>query len=193
MFTGAQEIIASKYTSTFTGNIGYTSIEDIVTESDDTALYDNTGPVPDTSAPGAHRYRIKITIANQDDVDSDQNFIFIVRIKNGEIIRVVRAEDDYNRINDLLAKRTREESGNYIVDPFIVKFDNNDSDETKLVADVGAGLIYIDGYRVEKSIPEKISIDKPRSTALFQNEVVSANYGNYLLVTDSASAGPSKY
>ena len=189
VFTGAQEIIASKYTSTFTGNIGYTSIEDIVTESDDTALYDNTGPVPDTSAPGAHRYRIKITIANQDDVDSDQNFIFIVRIKNGEIIRVVRAEDDYNRINDLLAKRTREESGNYIVDPFIVKFDNNDSDETKLVADVGAGLIYIDGYRVEKSIPEKISIDKPRSTALFQNEVVSANYGNYLLVTDSASAG----
>lgn len=187
VFATAQSIIASKYTSTYTGNIGYKVTEDIVTENDDTSLYDNTGPVPDTTAPGAHRYRIQLSIIDQADVDSDENFVLICRIKNGELKTVVKAEDDYNRINDLLAKRTREESGNYIVRPFFLKFTDNDSDASQLDADVSTGLIYIDGYRIEKGINTEIRVDKPRSTKEIENEVVAANYGNYILVGDSAN------
>lgn len=186
VFASAQSLIVDKYSNDFTGNVGYKVTETIITADDNAALYDNTGPTPDTSAPGADRYQIRLTITDQANVDSDENFVFVAKIKLGKISTVVKAENDYNRINDLLAKRTREESGNYIVKPVKLKFDANDSDATKLDMDISPGLIYIDGYRVEKNEPSSITVSRPRTTEEVENEVVAASFGNYVLVADSA-------
>ena len=50
-------------------------------------------------------------------VEEDENFVYIAKIRNGIIVSDVKAEseDNYNKLTDVLALRTKEESGNYIV------------------------------------------------------------------------------
>ena len=48
---------------------------------------------------------------------NDQNFVEIARIEGGQLQTFV-TETQYNLINDTLAKRTFDESGNYYVSPF---------------------------------------------------------------------------
>ena len=68
-------------------------IEDIVTFADDAALYDNQGAAPNTTAPGADRYRITLTLTRQSDVTATQNFVFYCDIVAGEIVEQVTGTD----------------------------------------------------------------------------------------------------
>jgi hypothetical protein len=182
VFAEAQSIILSKYSNDYTGTIGFTVTQDIVTVADNVNLYDNQGATPNTTAPGADRYRIRLTLIDQADVDSDGTFIYIAKVVNSIIVNNVTGTDEYNKINDLLAKRTKEESGDYIVRPFFLKFDE-DSDINMLQADISPGLAYINGYRVELSSPARIRIAKPTATTSFNNQAVAASYGNYVLAS----------
>lgn len=182
VFVESQSIILSKYNSDYTGVVGFIVTEEVVTVVDDPALYDNQGAVPNTTAPGADRYRIRLTLIDQANVDSDQKFVFYANVRNSEIIQVVTGSDDYNKINDLLALRTKEESGNYIVRQFKLKFDE-DSSAGFLIADVSPGTAYINGYRANTAAPTRIRVQKPTTTEVAQNEVVAANYGNYVEVS----------
>lgn len=179
VFVQSQSIIASKYSPNYTGTIGFVATESVVTAADDVALYDNQGDVPNTTSPGADRYRIRLTLVDKNDVDSDQTFMFFVNIVDSEVVDVAQATSDYNEINNLLALRTREESGNYVVRPFKLKFDL-DSDTDFLRADITPGTAYINGYRANINVPTKIRVPKPTSTTTINNEVVAADYGNYI-------------
>jgi hypothetical protein len=48
VFTEDQNLIVSKYTDNFTGDIGFKVVEDVVTTDDDTGLFDNQGAVLNT-------------------------------------------------------------------------------------------------------------------------------------------------
>ena len=104
-----------KYSSTPTADIGFLIEQKIITESDDDELFDNQGEYPNTSSPGAHRYHIKLTPTTRDQITSDQNFVFVARVVDGVITREVSTFDAYNRVNHLLAQRTKEESGDYVL------------------------------------------------------------------------------
>jgi hypothetical protein len=186
VFAPAQSKIISKYTNNPTVNVGFLVTQDIVTTSDNDALYDNSNQlIPNLSAPGADRFRIKLAIAIDSEIDSDQNFVYISRIENGAIVDEVDGKTDYNIINDLLALRTREESGDYNVKQFKIKFEENDSDNTKLTLNISDGISYVDGYRAAVDYPTKIIVDKAQSTITKNNEVIAANYGNYLLAYET--------
>ena len=180
VFVEQQSLIISKYSPVYNGVVGFIVTEDVVTVADDVNLYDNQGVTPNTTAPGADRYRITCTLTDQSNVDSDQDFIYVAEIKNSVIVDNVKGTGEFNKINDLLATRTKEESGDYIVRPFYLKFDE-DSDINFLIADVSAGVAYLNGYRREVPAPQKIRIRKPTSTASFNNEAIAANYGNYIV------------
>lgn len=182
VFTEDQSIILSKYSSDYTGVVGFKVTEDIVTVADNTALYDNQGSSPNTTAPGADRYRIRLTLIDEVNVDSDETFVYFAKIANSVIVNNVKGTDEYNKINALLAKRTKEESGDYIVRPFILKFDE-DSDNNYLIADVSPGVAYVNGYRVEIAAPTKIRVPKPTTVATFNNQAIAANYGNYVVAS----------
>lgn len=182
VFVPEQSLIVSKYSSDYSGVLGFIVVEDVVTAADNSALYDNQGEVPNTSAPGADRYRIRLLATEQSLVDSDQMFIYYATIRNSQIVQQVKATDDYNKINDLLALRTKEESGNYVVRQFTLKFDE-DSDAGWLIADVSPGIAYINGYRAANNLPTKIRVQKPTTTTTINNEVVAANYGSYVNVS----------
>ena len=183
VFAKAQTMILSKYTGDPDATIGFKVIEDIITTADTNALFDNQGVSPNTSSPGADRYRIRLEIVNQADLDSDENFCYVAKIRDGAIATQVTGIEEYNKINDVLALRTQEESGNYIAKRFELNFETNDSDASKLDFKVSQGVAYVDGYRSIVDAPLAIPVDKPRTTIALNNNVVSVDYGNYLEVS----------
>lgn len=183
VFAKEQSKIVSKYTNRPSLSIGFKVTQDIITSSDDDSLFDNQGATPNLASPGADRYRIKLTIATRDEINADENYIEVAKIQNGAITSQVTAVDNYNQIDNVLALRTREESGDYIVKPFELLFETNDSDNTKLDFIVSAGTGYVDGYRASTGGDTIITLDKPRTTSSVNNQVVAASYGSYILVS----------
>jgi hypothetical protein len=184
-FAPAQSKIIEKYSGTPTADVGFKVVQDIVTSNDTNDLYDNSNDLtPNLSAPGADRFRLQLTVATRDELDSDETFVYVGKIQNGQIVDEVEGNDDYNIINDLLATRTKEESGNYNVKPFTVKFEENDSDNTKLDLKISDGISYVNGYRAALDYPSVIQVSKAQDTTTLNNEVVAANFGNYVLGTN---------
>jgi len=177
-----------KYSALPTTDIGFLIQQNIITESEDINLFDNQGEVPDQTAPGAHRYQIKLIPTTRDQLLEDDNFVFIARVVDGVITREVSTYDSYNRINDLLAQRTKEESGDYVVDPFKAIFEEKDA--TNLNLDVTEGIAYVDGYRLEIGTTD-ITVPKARDTLAKTNESVEARFGNYVYIDPDTCQGMS--
>ena len=181
VFAPAQSLILSYYSNNYSGNVGFKVTQQIVTAADNSALYDNQGTTPNTSAPGADRYKIQLTVIDEASVSAAEDFIYYCTVKNSEVVSQVSATDNYNKINDLMAKRTFEESGNYIVKPFKATFDLNDSDTNYLDLQVSPGIAYVNGYRAETQTTNKIPIAKPLTYVTEANVNVPVVYGNYVL------------
>jgi len=189
VFSPPQSITVSKYSNTPDANLGFLVTEDVVTVNDDTGLYDNQGASPNLSSPGADRYRIRLTLVDQANVDSDQNFIEVAKMESGQIVQQIEAEDDLSTLGDILATRTKEESGNYIAKQFQLTFDTDSDDNDYLNFNVTPGLAYVNGYRAENPTFAQVAVEKPRGTATENNEVSAANFGNYVLALGEDSAG----
>ena len=176
-----------KYSHIPTTDIGFRIEQKVITVDDSEDLYDNQGDVPDITAPGADRYQIKLIPTTREQVTDEQNFVFIARVVKGNITREVNTFDSYNRINDLLAQRTKEESGNYVVEEFKAIFGESENDDN-LTLDVTKGIAYVDGYRLDIGQKE-IEVPKSRGTVSFSNESVPATYGNYVYIDPETTQG----
>jgi len=189
VFAKAQTIIASYYSATPNLVIGFKIDEEVITTSDDTALFDNQGAVPNTAAPGADRYRIKLTLIDQANITSGQNFVYLFKLFNGRITDEARKDNSYATINDVMALRTKEESGNYIVKDFTANFEVDSANTgPNIILKVSDGIAYVDGYRIASG-PKDITVQKARDTVTINNEIIRASYGNYIDVyggTDNA-------
>ena len=75
VFTEAQDIVISKYTTNPTATIGYKRTEQTVSSDDYSALYDNQGAEPNVTAPGADRYKITLSLINKSALAASENFI----------------------------------------------------------------------------------------------------------------------
>lgn len=184
VFSPKQTVLISKYTTEVYDDFGFLVEESIVTANEDESLFDNSGAFPNTSSPGADRYKISLTLTLRSLVDSAQNFVYVGKIINGNLsdIKKPAQEENYNIIRDMMAVRTSEESGDYIVKPFILNFADNANDNSKLDITIQPGTAYVDGYRVATITPRTITVDKPRSTTTVNNEVAAFTLGNYVLV-----------
>ena len=163
-------------------DIGFRIKEVLVTASEDESLYDNSGAQPNVGAPGADRYKIILEPTKRTDIANDENFVFVARVLNGEVTREVTSHDGYNRINKLLAQRTKEESGDYVAQDFTAVFEEYRDDY--LLLDVSDGIAYVDGYRLDIGRTE-IGVPKARTTRQKDNEVVSSYYGNWVYIDET--------
>jgi hypothetical protein len=179
-----QALILSKYFQGYTGDIGFKVFQDILTATDSNLLYDNQGATPNLNSPGADRYRIRLKLTRREDCLASENFIFLARVANGVIANQVTGLNEYNKINDVLAQRTKEESGNYIVDPFKIRFVEIDSSaaEDRLYLEVSRGVAYINGYRSENPTVKKLVIPKPTVSELVSGENIPVIYDRYFNV-----------
>jgi len=188
VFTQDQSKVISRYTDNPNANLGFIVAEDVVTATDDNNLYDNQGAAPNLTAPGADRYRITLNIATENEVDSDQNFIHVATIKDGEIFNAISVNDAYNVPTDVIAKRIFENSGDYIVKPFNINF-SLDSESTHLLLNVSTGTVVVDGYRASRTFPTTLRINKPTQTIVIQNAATPVDYDNSVVVnTNNATS-----
>jgi hypothetical protein len=181
VFAEKQTIFVDKYSGTPDAEIGFKVVEQVITADDDIGLFDNQGAAPNIAAPGADRYRIKLLLSKKSDILASENFVYVARITNGRISDENRVDNSYKTINDILALRTREESGNYSVKSFTAAFNSLDSAavSSNLQLEMSDGIVYVDGYRLEAEA-KKITIPKARDTLAVENEIVVATYGNFV-------------
>ena len=115
-----------------TNRVGIQINKKIVDAFDDPTLVDPARGSYNYSAPGADRYQVdpvfsskELSITSNTPTDFiDEDFVDVLRVENGSITR------RYNRtelsgLEDTLARRTYDESGNYTVDPFNVSVLNH--------------------------------------------------------------------
>ena len=206
-----QTLILDQYDDDPSYRIGFDVQEDFISADEDPSLNDNASGFTNFAAPGADRLQINISLAKKalDDIN-DQNFIEIARVENGEL-QEFKYETQYNLINDTLAKRTYDESGDYYVKPFevFVKESLNDSIGNKgiytseqetndgntpsddlLAVQVSPGKAYIKGYKIEKISSSFIDVPKPRTTKTIEQEAVTYETGNPIFV-NNISGSPS--
>lgn len=180
-----QKIYLEKYSSLYTGNIGFKVTQEIWTTDDDVSLYDNQGLLPNTTAPGADRLKINLQLIKETDITDADTFVYYARIEDSKVTDVVTGYDNYNVINDYIASRTAEESGDYTVEPFYVNFKEDTTDPTNYMQlRVSTGKAYVNGYRIDKHRPSFLQVEKSLDTEILTGASVGADYGYYILLDE---------
>ena len=190
----ANTLVLSKYTSNISLDVGLEITESLTTSAEDASLNDNATGTPNYAAPGAHRYSIKTELKTQANYATTiTNFLLLIRIVNGSVQKQVR-QSDYSVIEDTLARRTFDESGDYTVRPFraTMKEDtdvNTPGDATKLALAIEPSKAYVRGYEIQTLATTNQTVNKARASALFEGASVSSVIGNYIRVTASTVTG----
>jgi hypothetical protein len=193
-----QTIILDKYTNTPSYRIGVTITESFVTPNDDASLTDNAAGSSNVNAPGAHRFKIDLTLTKKTlTTTEDNNFIELLRLENGFRQNQVR-NTDYAILEDNLARRTFDESGDYTVREFDLDvrehlksgsnrgiYDSGSGgDSAKLAAGIGPGKAYVKGYELENIGTTYVDVDKARDFNTDNNFNTRFDVGNYVNVTN---------
>ena len=188
-----------------TGYVAFNVLQTVVDYNVDTFLLDNSANTNNFNAPGADRHKIALNLSFKSTADwitlseSTNNYIQLLTVTNGKVFIAQRTE--YSKLDDLLAQRTYEESGNYTVRPFVLDIreqskaldpargtvEANDANaKLNFLVGIEPAVAYVNGYRVEllerKDLPVikkgASGIDVKSATATF-----TANYGSYIIGT----------
>ena len=205
-----ETIILDYYGNRPSYRVGFAVSEDIITAKDDNTLFDNAKGFNNFSAPGADRFKIKLSLTKKPLTDKeDTSFIELVRVQDG-LLKKTKSDTEYNKIRDFLATRTKEESGNYTVEGFQISLNNslnnllgnngkyfegqitgsgNIPSKDVSTVTVGPGVAYVNGYRVDKnSITTTIDVNKPRTTETQTGVSIPFTMGNILRLNNVYSA-----
>lgn len=178
--TTPQSIAVDKYSRTGNALIGFTVSEDIVDYTEDTSLLDPAQSSSNFQAPGADRYKITLTLDNRSLDSTDlTRFIELATIENGFPQKVVQTPI-YAAIGDEFARRTFDESGDYVIKNFELAIDDSSANSAFANVSLGAGKAYIKGYEFTTTAPTVFEIPKPRTTTSVSNQRITSDYGYYV-------------
>ncbi|MGA1433593.1 MAG: DUF4815 domain-containing protein, partial [Candidatus Nanopelagicaceae bacterium] len=182
-----QLLVIEEYYDKPSAKVGFTIKEEIVTPEADASLYDNAIGSSNYTAPGAHRLRIALELKEFAlNAITDKNFIQLLTVKRGVVQRKI-SPTDFSVLEQTLARRTFDESGDYVVDNFDIDIrewaqkDNNKGlysvDEfglyngytageasRKMIASIGPGKAYIKGYEIVNKETKYLEINKARES-----------------------------
>jgi hypothetical protein len=205
----------------FDGLVIFKITESIVTANTDNTLYDNATGAPNFSAPGADRQAISLELKFVNE-EPDYDFTKLLIIANSEVVSPARSSLNIlnsDSLNNILATRTYEESGNYAVRPFklalrehyntgsnfgkynesqlssifpeILPEERVDVSKSKYVACVEPSVAYVKGYRVSLTDRKDLTGNKARYSEEIKNVSFTAAQGNYILTTSAKFASNS--
>jgi len=167
-----QEIIADHDQTIDKLKLGLVLVEEIVKAGDEMSLNDPASGHYNFNAPGADRVRANLYLTTSNDALKEypsSKFVSISQTKKGQIISLPsQPEKDASLLDRTLARRTYDESGNYVVrrfpitatidkDPDILETSNDplyNKDQVRLK--VEPGTAYVFGYRVSRSSSEYV-------------------------------------
>ena len=204
-------VILDQYTNSPSYKVGLSIKEEIVSASKaNSDLFDNAVGFANESAPGADRFKISTTLIKKSLSDtSDQNFVEVIRLKDGILENIVNTTD-LNIFERELARRTYDESGDYYTKPFTLDireslndrisnrglyFENETTQNGNTPSDdiytiqVSPGKAYVRGYEIDKIGTTGIDSVKPRTTRKKETQFVPVNAGN-VVTLDNVSNVP---
>ncbi len=214
----AETLILDQYSSTPNYRIGFFVNEEIITSDLDESLTDNSQGYNNYGAPGADRLKISLSLFKKSLNDNnDTNFIELGVLNEGVLKSTPREGFGvgpnggvfYKDLEDTLAKRTYEESGDYYVKPFFTTLRNSLNDnignngmfqegqitpsgktpsDNVLIYNISGGNAYVKGYKIETNQPTLLDADKPRTTKIIKDEGILYNTGATLKVNRNYGA-----
>jgi len=185
-------LVIEEYYNKPSAKVGFTIKETIVTPEEDASLYDNAIGSSNYTAPGAHRLKISLELKEFAlNAITDKNFIQLLTVSSGVVKRKI-SSTDFSVLEQTLARRTFDESGDYVVDNFSVDIrewaqkDGNKgiySADTsnlyngltlseasqKMIASIGPGKAYIKGYEIVNKETKYLEINKARESTSSDN------------------------
>ncbi len=176
--------------------IGFLLKESIVTPEQDGSLYDNAIGSENESAPGATRYKMEAILATKPTDDTVKDFIQIMVLRAG-LPTTPPSQTDYTPLfQEMFARRTYDESGDYIINDFAIDIrehlNTGSNNGYKLAGDGGLsekvyieldpGKAYVRGYEVETNSSTPLEIDKSRDFNNAEDIFVSNPYDSYFYV-----------
>ena len=183
----SQLLVIDKYYNKPSAKIGFKITESILTPEEDNSLYDNAIGSSNYTAPGAHRLKIVLNLVKYSLTEiTDKNFIQLLSVRSG-VVQSIISPTDYNLLEQTLARRTYDESGDYVVDNFsldIREYYQQDGNlgvygkdefglvngielqtaKEKLVASIGPGKAYIKGFEIVSKETKYVDVNKARET-----------------------------
>lgn len=191
-----QSIIISRYSSAANCRVGFNIDEQIISSTQDASLLDPALEASNYSAPGADRLKLVPTLEVR-DIDDDTagpDFVELFTIRDGVVIEKYE-RPVYNILQDELAKRTYDESGDYYVRGLTVRVRenldtglndgfSNTGNSQLLSVGIEPGLAYVKGYEIEKLVTDYINIDKAITFQNASSQIGTATMGSYVVVNE---------
>ena len=210
--TCSEEILVlDPYATDPSYRVGFTVTETLLTPETDTTLLDNATGSSNFAAKGAHRLKISLALAKlARSSTADSAFIQLMDVLNGTIQNFVR-NTEYSILEETLARRTSEESGDYTIRPFQVEVrecvdndalghggiyqtrsltsgtltrDGNTPSSALLAFNISPGKAYIKGHEVEKIANTIKDVNKARDFLTINAGVTTFDVGNYVKITN---------
>ena len=177
--------------NTANARIGFEVTETIVESVNDTSLLDPAQGASNFQAPGSDRFKIELNLTTRtlDSIDLTK-FIELAQVKEGVLQKVIRTPL-YADFEDTLARRTFDESGDYIVNPFLLEITTSASNTANMDIVLSPGKAYVKGYEYQTISPTTITVAKPRDTINVNTKRISADFGSYLYTINHFGLLPS--
>ena len=193
VYTDPQTVVVSKtFSESPSAVVGFSAIETVVTSDDDESLLDPAVGTSNYFAPGADRYSIDLVLTSF-EYDSnvqgalstavtDDDFIKLINVENGSIISVNR-DTSFNSVEDFVAKRTFDESGDYTVKPFVAKVKDHKYGNVDLLSvELSPGKAYVRGFEFETTASTSIDLERARDSEFVNGYSVDLTYGRNIPV-----------
>jgi hypothetical protein len=188
---GFFQLVANQYTivSDFTQNvgskvIGFTCVEETVNYSADESLLDNALGYPNQNAPGADRLKLvpKLIVKNRNEIEANSTFFTVFEFSNiTNDLLLNKERTSYDDLGDIFNERTWEESGDYVVNPFVIETIDNSTNTALFDYVVSSGKGYIHGQRVEYLASRAVSADRAITSAIAEQQGITSSYGNFVV------------
>ena len=202
-----ETLILDQYTNTPSYRVGLNVQEQIITADMDETLNDNSQGYNNYSAPGADRLKITTTLFKKSlDNFDDDNFIELATINAGELKAVDKKGFGvgpnggvfYKDLENVLARRTYAESGDYYTHPFDIQLLNSLNDnvgnrglyqegqftpagesasEDLGLYKISPGKAFVRGFEIETVNPTFLNVPKPRTVATSDSTQIIYNTG----------------
>ena len=195
-----QSLVISKYSNKPNCHVLLKITEDIIDYNDDDTLLDTAQGSYNYAAPGADRYRITLTLTTLPlSTEPDDNYVELMRYNAGVLEEHLRYAQ-YNELAKNLARRTYDESGDYVVRGLTSKVrehllsgsnggryaSSRGGDASKMIYTVYSGKAYISGFENEKIASTELVVGKARGSShmITSNISMGVSYGQYIYVTN---------
>ena len=203
----AETLILDQYTNTPSYRIGLNVQEQIITADLDETLSDNSQGYNNYAAPGADRLKITTSLFKKplDNFDDD-NFVELGSVDAGVLKSVTRSGFGvgpnggvfYEDLQNVLARRTYAESGDYYIKPFDITPLNSLNDnvgnrgvyqegqftpggetpsDDLMLYKVSPGRAFVRGYDIETINPTFLDASKTRTVNTTENQQIIYNTG----------------